>query len=33
LDRDADVGLAVPVRLEGGVIASLGVTMPAAAGR
>lgn len=31
VDRDADVGLAVPVKLEGGVIASLGVTMPRAA--
>ncbi|MHB1207693.1 MAG: helix-turn-helix domain-containing protein [Rhodospirillaceae bacterium] len=31
VDRDADVGLAVPVKMEGGVIGSLGVTMPRAA--
>ena len=31
VDRDADVGLAVPVKLADGVIASLGVTMPRAA--
>ena len=31
VDRDADVGLAVPVKMGDGVIASLGVTMPRAA--
>jgi IclR family mhp operon transcriptional activator len=31
IERDADVGLAVPVRMGDGVVASLGVTMPRAA--